>query len=212
MTNTAIKERGIVIPTEMVPGVLDGSVTTTRRTNGLKKFNESPDDWVAHHIDGAEWEFKNIKTLADYHIKCPYGQIGDGLWMREAYSRAFRRTDIQNGCIYKADSRELLNPVYGGHTWSQYDKCWRSPRFMPRWASRKDMVITELRVERLWDITEEDCKAEGVWELCSPYLMRAEFQELWDSINAKRGYPCEVNWWVWVIGWTPTAPKSTQNG
>jgi len=76
--------------------------------------------------------------------------------------------------------------------------------FMPRWASRIDLEITGVRVERIQNITEEDAKAEGCeigHELTddSPFFARESFQKLWDSINAKRGYGWEKNNWVWII-------------
>jgi hypothetical protein len=76
---------------------------------------------------------------------------------------------------------------------------------MPRWASRITLEITDIRVERLQDITEEDAEAEGskldggtAPEIC--YTYRYGFSKLWDSLNAKRGFSWESNPWVWVIG------------
>lgn len=94
---------------------------------------------------------------------------------------------------------------------------WRPSIHMPRWASRITLEITGVRVERLQDISEADAKAEGItvlplqnvddpsaWWQSSPGENQARtpiasFRNLWDSINAKRGYSWESNPWVWVI-------------
>ena len=93
---------------------------------------------------------------------------------------------------------------------------WRTPIFMPRWASRIPLEITNVRVERLQEIGEADAIAEGVRELrdgsgtyagregprnlVTPWETAKEaFADGWDSINAKRGYPWSSNVWVWVI-------------
>ena len=101
---------------------------------------------------------------------------------------------------------------------------WRSPLFMPRWASRINLEIANVRVERVQDISRDDAFAEGV-EAVNPYVIEPglppgfprafrdyqnannfftadpvpSFKSLWNSINAKRGYGTEVNPWVWVI-------------
>jgi hypothetical protein len=78
----------------------------------------------------------------------------------------------------------------------------RSSIFMPRWASRLTLEITAVRVERLKDITIEDAQAEGVTPLGvegDGRRWRASFRELWDSLNAKRGYGWDKNPWAWVI-------------
>jgi len=73
---------------------------------------------------------------------------------------------------------------------------------MPRWASRINLEITEIRVERVQEISEEGAKAEGI-EALKPsmccYTNRYCFEVLWDSLNAKRGYSWESNPFVWVI-------------
>jgi hypothetical protein len=77
---------------------------------------------------------------------------------------------------------------------------------MPRWASRINLEITDVRVERLQDITEDDAVAEGVQYFItsgkmtrSEMSMRSAFADLWDSINFKRGYGWDTNPWVWVV-------------
>jgi hypothetical protein len=91
---------------------------------------------------------------------------------------------------------------------------------MPRWASRLELQVTDVRVERLQDISEEDAREEGAdllsedgmsgWghtdETCpASYTRRNGFRHLWDSINAKRA-PWDSNPWVWVVSFT-AAPR-----
>lgn len=83
---------------------------------------------------------------------------------------------------------------------------WKSPRFMPRWASRITLRVLDVRVERVQEITGRDVLAEGVdngksnpaqgerWE----NMQRMAFEELWESINGKRA-PWSSNPWTWVI-------------
>lgn len=114
---------------------------------------------------------------------CPYGQPGDRLWVKESY--------LPGGNIsYRADS-----PGDGTVKMS-----WKSGRFMPRWASRITLEITEVRVQRLQEITNRDAVAEGVeYDLSKPDgAPLSRFNKLWDSINGKK-HPWKSNPWVWVI-------------
>lgn len=80
---------------------------------------------------------------------------------------------------------------------------WKSPRCMPRWASRLTLEVTAVRVERVQEITCEGITAEGVPGYDGHVMTNAErrraFAGPWDAINAKRGAGWDANPWVWVI-------------
>ena len=133
---------------------------------------------------------------------CPYGQPGDNLWVRETWScigaEHVKPSEIALGypVQYKAD-----DPT---KNW-RVEK-WRPSIFMPRWASRFNLEIKGIRVERLQAITEADVIAEGAarrWPGPGPEPYKRDlvgvYAYLWDSINAKRGYGWNTNPYVWVI-------------
>lgn len=79
---------------------------------------------------------------------------------------------------------------------------WKTPLFMPRWASRITLENVSVKVERLFDISQEDAKAEGVSiEATRTLTYRGAFAITWDAINKKRGWGWEggSNPWVWAI-------------
>jgi hypothetical protein len=138
-------------------------------------------------------------------------QVGDRLWVRETWAQC------QDGRIlYKAD------PMFIGCEKGDFAWDWESPMSMPRKASRITLEITDIRIERVQDISEEDAIAEASVEyvhnkvkqmpeetsadrikkgLVSIYINipRTCFGIAWNLLNAKRGYPFESNPWVWVI-------------
>lgn len=198
------KETGIIMSGDHPLKCLDGTKTMTRRTWGLEKINKDPDAWVfveyAYTEQGYRYIFNNNKTQDTLFVKCPYGDVGDRLWMRETFD--FNPDSKQ--VFYRADSK--IQP---------YGK-WRPSIHMYRWASRGLFeILPGLRPERLWDITEADAIAEGCrliartirpYELKPhphytgeerPFTHRDHFIGLWDSLNAKRGYGWDGNWWVW---------------
>ena len=120
-----------------------------------------------------------------YYVICPYGKPGDELWVRETWNGT-----ESEGIAYRA-----TDPQMDGEP-------WKPSIFMPRWASRLQLVIKDVRVERLQDISIDDIYAEGAYSINWGRMPGSEhkaFKALWDSINAKRGYGWETNPWVWVV-------------
>lgn len=109
--------------------------------------------------------------------------------------------DAMVGYAAHPTSPEELMSSPGFTTWrSSTPRSWRSPLFMPRWASRLTLRVTAVRVERLNDISEEDARAEGcaVVDPSHHTCARDVFAALWDTINGKRA-PWSSNPWVWVV-------------
>ncbi len=219
-----MKETGIIMSGDHPIKVLDGTKTQTRRTYGLEKINENPDRWeyIRTNNDGRFlfWAVaddpepdveKRIKR-----IKCPYGGVGDLLWMRGTFSYIQGGKIVHDfGVKYQADHKINWwkdNEGIMNYPVSPINEKNRPSIHMPRWASRADLEITGLRAERLWDITEEDAKAEGLvyhegfsmWHTSPTSLVfghQVAFKNLWDSLNAKK-YPWSSNPWVWVISFS----------
>jgi len=213
----------IIFNTEMVRAILNGRKTQTRR---VIKPQPDADGFIksASTEHPQEWKFTkkvfngvcNAKT--DW-IKCPYRQPGDVLWVRETHAFIWPGEDPV--------PLEECNIEYKADTGSAYPGRWpaeeargnpEAPKWcpsihMPRWAARLFLKITDVRVERVQDISLADVLAEGTeigaipWEDCrgnvypeqDEYATLENFIVLWDSINSKRGYPWESNPWCWVI-------------
>lgn len=149
---------------------------------------------------------------------CPYGEPGGRLWVREAWAAAetckppacLRYRLIGNVC---ADHRVVTYRADGAGRGR-----WESPMFMRRADARLVLTITEVRIERLHEITEADAQAEGVPRPTCPHpdctpggcassRFRPEFAVRWDRLNAKRKggiYAWARNPWVWAITFTRT--------
>ena len=205
----ASKEWPILFSAPMVRALLDGSKTQTRRV-----VQGAPDDWApigpevysptvvdrngdeqpgpdaygSGNDDGSDW------------IRCPYGQPGDRLWVREAFrlcaeadSTPPRDTDAAYRMWYEADAPH--QPGAGK---------LRPSMFMPRWACRITLVVTGVRVERLQDISRGDAMAEG----CPfPNMARGEdprvwYEDLWCDLNGADSW--RANPWVWVVEFRKT--------
>lgn len=186
-----MKERPILFSTDMVKAILVGRKIMTRRVIKGKE------------LDALVSGIYSMGELAKYH--CPYGKVGDRLWLRERY-RVFSSSDecshYESCNCYKYDGK----PIYYADQLDNESK-WKPSIFMPRKFSRITLEISDTKVERVQQITHEDAVREGCYsakelvlheKVCDTASVH-HFANLWDSINAKRGYSWASNPWVWVI-------------
>jgi len=149
-----MKERPLIVTTELIPKILDGTKTQTRRViKPQPRYHPAP-----------VYEWKGNPYSPDWFIKlCPYGQVGDSLYIKEAFAQ-----DGDRRIYYKLDYPDEEIPFDLAYPGCRAFANWRSPIFMPRWASRITLEITGIRVERLQEIRTEDIMAEGL-ESTIPY-------------------------------------------
>jgi len=211
-----VKERPILFSAPMVCAILEGRKTVTRRE--VKK-RPALDCLAA----GFEPAFLTLPGNADL---CPYGKPGDRLWVRETWY--CNHSEVQKGpYLQPADMQDLDQAredgdlVYAADGLNPYEQdqpTWKPSIHTPRWASRILLEITDVRVERLQDITEEQAKAEGVrlytdhaelgdwWHVegIETYSAdpRKSFELLWSSV----GGDWQANPWVWVVEFKRVTP------
>ena len=205
-----MKEHGLIVATSGVQAIFDGRKTQTRRVMkpqpelipaDVPQDKEQPYWWSCRAVQSMVRLPDDMGCMPSF---CPYGQVGDKLWVKETYViEADMDYGYSNQPIphYKATEPEP-NIVRGSQGDLDDTTKWSPSIFMPRWASRITLEITGVRVERLQEIPWQDCKKEGVVpEIGSIYCetWREAFEKLWDSLNAKRGYGWNTNPWVWVI-------------
>ena len=208
---TAIKERPILFSGEMVRAILDGRKTQTRRVcKPQPEFSHLGICGDVWKWGGSEGELSLLTLHMEYHS--PYGVPGDRLWVRET----FRPTELESGLDgiqYQADDsfHEIENTIEAADKWLECyggSDRWRPSIHMPRWACRLVLEVTEVRVERLQDISCEDAYAEGVPDdqmpidvsemPYPPSPIQGAFAALWNQINNKE-HPWSSNPWVWVV-------------
>lgn len=186
-----MKERPIIFSTEMVQKILSGTKTQTRRL-----IKPQPHYFKSTRFNGKSWEF-SLGSQVGYDVRvCSHGQVGDRLWVKEAYlGMIFPFNGVE--CCYKADGIQLSKP----------SMAWENARYMPRKYSRLLLEIENIRVEGLNDISEKDAIAEGCLGLHlqhrdapQTFLKPQEhFAHVWDEINGKKGFAWATNPFVWVI-------------
>lgn len=143
------KERPIIFNGAMVRAILDDRKTQTRRLVTLREFCRSP-------LSGYDWHFRdrcgcwNDVSTEWLLLRCPYGKVGDKLWVRETFC-----VEDDGKIVYRADGAGISSLSY-------LAKTWRPSIHMPRWASRITLQITGIRVERVQDINQHDALCEGV--------------------------------------------------
>ena len=187
-----LKEHPILFSGEMVKAILDNRKTMTRRIIKLPKC-EFP--YVYYGAKTGEYLFgePNYPEEGSFAIDCPYGQVGDRLWVRETFS--VRETPKEFIVEYKAGGLMVCPSVYAK---------WKPSIFMPRWACRIILENVSVRVERVQDITEAEALREGILFKSPPISSgggyRRTFEAGWDEMYSKKPeLQWEVNPWVWRV-------------
>lgn len=199
-----MKERGMIFNGEMVRAILDGRKTQTRRAvsdRHLHMIDVASQAGECYPLDSGT-DHSNSQSY--YREWCPFGAVGDRIWVRETWNK-------YGGLLtYRAD-----------HDWIDEMRkekiCnvkWTPSIHMPRWASRITLEITDVRVERLNAISEEDAMREGIdadrlaesqdnYDCIADHNMTGRptatgaFKYLWESIYGEESW--NANHWVWVI-------------
>ena len=209
---TAVKERPILFSGPMVRAILSGAKTQTRRiVRGVNSETELAPDFTTsfpeHGMDAVRFEdghavFEYQTGIADtreYRVRCPFGKIGDCLWVRETWRD---RSVVGHSRFHGEQEAEWIEYRADRPSNDRTGLRWRPSIHMPRRVSRIILEITGVRVERLQDISEQDAWAEGFPDPDGrnreyPDRARYWFKTLWGEINGIESWA--ANPWVWVI-------------
>jgi len=173
----------------------------TRRLGGLKLINISPSQWQFLSANNkGEFIFGTYIATANHHqvkIIKPRYRIGETVYIKEAFEIIDDYGDTAT--IHFPSTREqlLLSGLGITHKHWLTDRYGKmiSPLFMPEWAARYFIVITDVRAERLQEINYWDAGKEGLDDVLPEWMRLAEFHKLWNSINKEKW---ESNPWVEV--------------
>lgn len=202
-------EKPILFNTEMVKAILEGRKTVTRRVIKLPKHVEEQENGLyTLYAEGGAYIDAKFETVKDY-INPPY-KIGDILYVRETWGiQSMKNYGKRVKFLFKAEPNKELKEVALSE--SRYDDMlkysfkngWQPSLFMPREAARIFLEVTNVKVERLQDITTEGCFNEGIkYDYNSQNNEFDTFAELWNSTIKKNEldmYSWNTNPWVWVI-------------
>lgn len=203
-----MKERPILFSAPMVRALLDGSKTQTRRAVALPRTRDSfvledhGTGWWPYQSD--DGETSNCNDGMEHPYDCPYGRPGDRLWVRETFAEEYDYCDhpempgaptehFHLAWHYRADGEPSRTDLEG------FLSGWKPSIHMFRRASRITLEITDVRVERLQDISRGDAMDEG----CPfPNMAKGDdprkwYAELWGQINGAGAW--DANPWVWAI-------------
>ncbi len=215
-----IKERPILLSAPMVRAILEGRKTVTRRAIKVQPHIDASGNFCVGSSNYGQDGYGKPVTKHFVNGCCPYGKPGDRLWVRETFID-LRGTGVEHrpdpdGLLqryaYAADCRP------GSHSdeaRKDFGLKYKPSIHMPRAACRILLEITEVRVERVQDISRADIRAEGLQ--CPPELASddvspnyrdwypAAWRELWDSTGGN----WDANPWVWVVEfkWVSRCPQ-----
>ncbi|EDU0974176.1 hypothetical protein DBN05_000613 [Salmonella enterica subsp. enterica serovar Anderlecht] len=212
-----MKERGMIFNSEMVRAILEGRKTQTRRpVKPQPELTErSGFSWNGVVFGSGSDDRETNRNFA--HVKCPFGKPGYRIWVRETFRVHSRASDVAT-LVYRASVRNSWTeqthrvPVAVCNKPAIPEK-WTPSIHMPRWASRITLEITDVRVERLHNISERDSLREGLFQLpasgryclqpgmqyfgMASHSAKEVYSWLWASIYGEESWA--ANPWVWVI-------------
>ena len=223
-------EKPILFNGEMVRALLDGRKTQTRRIVKLPHNNQLG-SWKRTSIggeNGARTVTGETIPLQDaiWHthtghcLICPFGAVDDRLWVRETHLTVCKMDD--RGMFITDEDGEYIPETWyraDGIDYQYFDGTsdfpvenipWKPSIHMPRWASRILLEITDIRVERLQNISEEDARAEGCDNSKSESAIsvgwhekpKKAFRRVWEGT----GGDWDANPWVWAISFNRVQP------
>jgi hypothetical protein len=220
-TTTEVKERGWPAHAHEIRAILDGRQSQFRRALSFQPNPEftdfaGPEMYAPTEVDSEGEEYPGEEVFGIYckdgqwGLPCPFGKPGDRLWVRETFGQMrwdclTSRRPAEVRTVYKAGPHPFDKDV--PHGWQKENR-WRPSVQMPRRASRITLEMTDVRVERLHDMTDADAEAEGAEAsvLSPPYRFRSSFHVLWDSINIKHGFGWDKNPWTRVVAFKRVTP------
>lgn len=202
-----------------------------------------PPRWQTPAVVGAdgelgpapEDEFGISCVDGEWGRRCPYGAPGDRLWVREAFRLPalfddYSPSEVGEQSLKAGHDSEwcpLLYEASGDTAGSQEElehfevptEGWgrlRPSIHMPRWASRIELEVVDVRVQRVRETSHADARAEGVEHALGDHVdlvpdytgsvHQHGFAQLWNRINASRGYGWDANPWVWVVEFHRVTP------
>jgi hypothetical protein len=208
--------KGILFKPDMIQAIIEGRKTQTRRLGGLKLINDhEPQCWQLSPINNGKAPFMFTDAVHQgsdryFPIECkPRYQVGETVYIKEAwYYDMFSQETThgirdKNAVYYRLDG-EVSEQF---ECWTEFEG-WRSPMMMPEWAARYFLVITDVRAERLQEITYNDRIAEGI-DITKTNFPGTAFKELWNFINKDKW---ESNPWVFVYIFRIGKEANGENG
>jgi hypothetical protein len=204
-----MKERGILFSGPLVRAILDGRKTETRRAICPRR----PGDYHTTMSDGSHLIEIDLRAYRDlllarpvsFRGRCPYGKVGDRLWVRETWALRHNEDAHPVNANGQPCTNKKAVRLYRATGDDVGDGRWVPSIHMPHWASRIDLKVTGVRVERLQDIDEDGAMTEGLAPLIDPDGLceesaREGFAATWDGIyKGKPGLDWTSNPWVWVV-------------
>ncbi len=205
--------KGILFKPDMRKAIVENRKTVTRRLDNLKEINQEPDRWEL-----IEWKYTLTAGFAKgffferddglQRVIKPRYQVGDVVYIKEAWTYItlaekdpWKERAEKDGSFRRMPNGDPVSVWYKA-SGVEIGTSWSTPLFMPAWAARTFLQITDVRTERLQEITEEDAEKEGFKpeeynnpDAYADFPCTNQFIETWNRINPK--YSWSSNPWVW---------------